>query len=87
MARARPAISGVLSACPAGALSTERDEDRGPAGPGHRASRVSASPATSRRPHWPGCPSCMTGTLRMLALPSAADEAAWAVLGPCGNRR
>jgi hypothetical protein len=31
--------------------------------------------------------SCMTGTLKMLALSSAADEAAWAVLGPCGNRR
>jgi hypothetical protein len=31
--------------------------------------------------------SCMTGTLKMLALASAADGAAWAVLGPCGNRR
>ena len=31
--------------------------------------------------------SCMTGTLKMLALSSAADEAAWAVPGPCGNRR
>jgi hypothetical protein len=28
----------------------------------------------------------MTSTLKMLAL-LAADEAAWAVLGPCGNRR
>jgi hypothetical protein len=31
--------------------------------------------------------SCMTGTLKTLALSSAADGAAWAVLGPCGNRR
>jgi hypothetical protein len=31
--------------------------------------------------------SCMTGPLKMLALCSAADEAAWAVLGPCANRR
>ncbi len=31
--------------------------------------------------------SCMTGTLKMLALSSAAVEAAWAVLGPCGDRR
>ncbi|MGH3194497.1 MAG: hypothetical protein ACRDNT_00885 [Streptosporangiaceae bacterium] len=31
--------------------------------------------------------SCMTGTFKMLALSSAADAAAWAVLGPCGNRR
>jgi hypothetical protein len=31
--------------------------------------------------------SCMAGTLKMPALSSAADEAAWAVLGPCGNRR
>jgi hypothetical protein len=38
-------------------------------------------------PHWPGRPCCMTGTFKMLALPSAADGAAWAVLGPCGNRR
>ena len=29
----------------------------------------------------------MTGTLKMLALLSAADAAAWAVPGPCGNRR
>jgi hypothetical protein len=34
-----------------------------------------------------GPPICMTGTLKMLALSLAADEAAWAVLGPCGNRR
>ena len=40
-----------------------------------------------RRPHWPGRLSCMTGTLKLLVLSSAADEAAWAVLGPCGNRR
>jgi len=45
------------------------------------------SPATSGRPHWPGRPCCMTGILKMLALPSAADGAAWAVPGPCGNRR
>jgi len=47
----------------------------------------SQSPATSGRPHWPGRPCCMTGILKMLALPSAADGAAWAVPGPCGNRR
>ncbi len=40
-----------------------------------------------RYPHWPGRPSCMTATLKMLALPAAGDGAAWAVLGPCGNRR
>jgi hypothetical protein len=34
-----------------------------------------------------GRQSCMTVTLKMLALSSAADEAAWAVLGPFGNRR
>jgi len=27
----------------------------------------------------------MTGILKMLALPSAADGAAWAVPGPCGK--
>jgi hypothetical protein len=35
----------------------------------------------------PGRPSCITGTLKVLTLPSAIDAAAWAVLGPCGNRR
>jgi hypothetical protein len=34
-----------------------------------------------------GPPMLMTGTLKILALPSAADGAAWAVPGPCGNRR
>jgi hypothetical protein len=52
----------------------------------HRAA-MDRSPATSGRSHWPGRLSCMTGTLKMLALSSAADGAAWAVLGPCGNRR
>jgi len=50
-------------------------------------SKLLRSPATSGRPHWPGRPCCMTGILKMLALPSAADGAAWAVPGPCGNRR
>ena len=31
--------------------------------------------------------SSVTGTFKMLALSSAADEAVWAVVGPCGNRR
>ena len=57
------------------------DVGRWSAGSSHVSSR-------SGTPHWPGRPSCVTATLKMLALPAAGNgDGAWAVLGPCGNRR